>query len=203
MTATVGTGAVTTTVGTGAVTTTASGRPAASPAHLAGRPPLAGDGRATRDDGVVDEDDGVLPDGVTATDEEFPGVAALDPALLRALREASADASGDGVRLVVNSGWRSARYQDRLRAEAVSRYGSQEEAARWVATAETSAHVSGDAVDVGPTGAARWLAEHGARYGLCRTYENEPWHFELRPGAVGGGCPPAYADPSQDPRMRR
>jgi hypothetical protein len=63
--------------------------------------------------------------------------------------------------------------------------------------------VSGDAVDIGPSSAATWLSEHGAAYGLCRTYGNEPWHFELRPDAIDRGCPPVYADPTHDPRMQR
>ena len=71
-----------------------------------------------------------------------------------------------------------------------------------MATAETSAHVSGDAVDIAPSGAAAWLSEHGAGYGLCRIYGNEPWHYELRPEAGDHGCPPMYADPTQDPRMQ-
>ena len=83
------------------------------------------------------------------------------------------------------------------------KYGSEREAARWVATPSTSAHVSGDAVDIGPVGATAWLAEHGAAYGLCRVYGNEPWHYELRPEAIAHGCPPMYADPTQDPRMQQ
>jgi len=61
--------------------------------------------------------------------------------------------------------------------------------------------VSGNAVDIGPVHATPWLAEHGAGYGLCQIYRNEPWHYELRPDAIENGCPPMYADPSQDPRM--
>jgi len=94
-------------------------------------------------------------------------------------------------------------YQEQLHREAVSKYGSEEEAARWVATADTSAHVSGDAVDVGPSDATAWLSEHGAEYGLCQIYSNEPWHYELRPEAIDHGCPPMYADPTQDPRMQQ
>ena len=86
--------------------------------------------------------------------------------------------------------------------EAVVEHGSQEEAARWVSTAETSAHVSGDAVDIGPPDAAVWLSEHGAASGLCQIYGNEPWHYELRPDAVDDGCPPMYVDPTEDPRMQ-
>jgi zinc D-Ala-D-Ala carboxypeptidase len=126
----------------------------------------------------------------------------LDPELLDALRMAAADAADDGVELVVKSGWRSPEYQSQLLREAVSKYGSEEEAARWVATPEASPHVSGDAVDIGPSEATAWLSEHGAEYGLCQIYGNEPWHYELRPEAIDGGCPPMYADPTHDPRMQ-
>jgi LAS superfamily LD-carboxypeptidase LdcB len=129
-------------------------------------------------------------------------VAKLDPGLLGALRRAATVAAADGVEFYVDSGWRSAGYQEQLLREAISKYGSEQEAARWVAPPNRSAHVSGDAVDIGPTGAAGWLSEHGAEYGLCRIYGNEPWHFELRPEAIAHGCPPTYADPTQDPRMQ-
>ena len=82
------------------------------------------------------------------------------------------------------------------------KYGSEEAAARWVATPTTSAHVWGDAVDLGPLDARAWLSRHGAKYGLCQIYRNERWHYELRPEAVDHGCPPMYADPTHDPRMR-
>ena len=75
--------------------------------------------------------------------------------------------------------------------------------ARWVATPDTSAHVSGDAVDIGPVAATAWLSAHGAAYGLCQIYGNEPWHYELRPDAIDHGCPPMYADPTHDPRMQQ
>ena len=169
-----------------------------------GEVPRADRGETTpANDGVVNEDDGALPDGVTAFDEEYPGVAKLDRDLLDALRRAATDAAKGGVELQVNSGWRSPEYQEQLLREAVAEYGSPAEAARWVATADTSAHVSGDAVDVGPFTAAAWLSEHGARYGLCQIYRNESWHYELRPTATGRGCPPLYADPTHDPRMQR
>ena len=155
-------------------------------------------------DGVLDEADGVIPDGaaVSVFDDEIPAVGKLDPDLLDALRRTATDAGADGVGLRVNSGWRSPEYQQQLLQEAVVEHGSQEEAARWVSTPETSAHVSGDAVDIGPPDAAAWLSEHVAAYGLCQIYGNEPWHYELRPDAVDDGCPPMYADPTEDPRMQ-
>jgi zinc D-Ala-D-Ala carboxypeptidase len=156
-----------------------------------------GRGGATRAAG------GSVPDGTTVFDDEIPAIANLDPALLAALRRAARDASRHGVELFVDSGWRSAEYQSRLFREAVSKYGSEEEAARWVATPDTSAHVSGNAVDVGPAAATAWLSRHGAKYGLCQIYGNESWHYELRPEAIDKGCPPPYADPTHDPRMRR
>ncbi len=140
---------------------------------------------------------------MTVFEDEYPGVASLDHDLLRALRDAAVEARDEGVELFVNSGWRSADYQDRLLREARSEYGSAAEAARWVATADTSPHVSGDAVDIDVGDGTAWLAERGAGYGLCRIYRNEPWHYELRPGAIDRGCPRMYADPTQDPRMRR
>jgi zinc D-Ala-D-Ala carboxypeptidase len=153
--------------------------------------------------GARGEADGAVPDGTTVFDDEIPGVANLDPALLGALRQAATDAADGGVEFFVDSGWRSPEYQEQLLHEAVLKYGSEAEAARWVATPNTSAHVSGDAVDIGPSGAAAWLSEHGAAYGLCQVYGNEPWHYELRPEAIDHGCPAVYADPTHDPRMQR
>jgi hypothetical protein len=180
-----------------------SSSPAASPAVPRGAPARGlgetrGEHRRAQGEAA-----GAVPDGTTVFDDAVPGVARLDPALRGALRRATTDAAGHGVELIVDSGWRSPAYQERLLREAIAKYGSEREAARWVATPETSAHVSGDAVDIGPSGAAAWLSEHGAAYGLCRRYANEPWHFELRAEAVDRGCPPTYADPTHDPRMQR
>jgi hypothetical protein len=152
--------------------------------------------------GALGEAGGDVPDDATVFDDGTPGVANLDPALLGALREAAIDGADDGVEFYVTSGWRSPAYQERLLQEAVLKYGSEEEAARWVATPETSPHVAGDGVDLG-SDASAWLSEHGAAYGLCQIYENEPWHYELRPGAaVSGVCPAMYADPTSDPRLQ-
>ena len=147
--------------------------------------------------------DGALPSGVTVFDAGYPGVANLDPDLLRAVREAATDAADGGISIYVTSGWRSPKFQARLLREAIAEYGSEEETARWVATPDTSTHVSGDAIDLGASDAMAWLSEHGAKYGLCQIYRNEPWHYELRPQAIDHGCPPMYVDPTHDPRMRQ
>ena len=173
---------------------------AASPIHV---PRGEHPGLRSEQRGGLGEADGAVPDGATVFDEEIPGVANLDSDLLGALRQAATDAADDGVEFFVDSGWRSPEYQEQLLREAVSEYGSEAEAARWVASPKTSAHVSGDAVDIGPSDATAWLSERGAEYGLCQIYGNEPWHFELRPEAVGHGCPSMYADPTHDPRMQQ
>ena len=153
--------------------------------------------------GGLGEAGGAIPDGTTVFDDSVAGVANLDPDLRAALRAAATAAAGDGVAVYVDSGWRSREYQQQLFNQAVSKYGSVDAAARWVASPNTSAHVSGDAVDIGHSNAAAWLSEHGAQYGLCQIYGNEPWHYELRPEAAHQGCPPMYADPAHDPRMQR
>jgi len=147
--------------------------------------------------------DGVLPSHTTVFEDGLPGVAQLDPALLEALQRASTDARRKGVRLYVDSGWRSRKYQEQLFRQAVSEYGSAAKAARWVAIPGTSTHESGNAVDLGPSDADAWLSKHGAAFGLCQIYRNEPWHYELRPEAIDRGCPRMYADPTHDPTMQQ
>ena len=110
-------------------------------------------------------------------------MANLDPDLLGALRQAATDAAKDGVEIVVKSGWRSPEYQEQLLHDGGLEVRLEKEAARWVATADTSSHVSGHAVDIGPSRATAWLSKHGAEYRLCQIYRNEPWHYELRPEA--------------------
>ena len=46
---------------------------------------------------ALGEADGAIPDGTTIFDDEIPGVAKIDRALLGALRQAATDAVDDGV----------------------------------------------------------------------------------------------------------
>lgn len=140
-------------------------------------------------------EDGSIPDhgNISPFDSEHAAIRKLDPDLLAAVRDAAEDARAAGVELRVTSGWRSREYQQRLLDEAVAAYGSLAEARRLVSTPEKSAHVTGKAVDIGPTDAADWLIRHGADYGLCQTYANEMWHFELST-EPGGECPVPLSD---------
>lgn len=129
--------------------------------------------------------------------EDAVGATELDPELVRRFEAARAAAADDGVELTITSGLRSAAEQQRLFDEAVAEHGSPDEAARWVLPPERSAHVSGTALDVGGWDGMTWLGEHGAEFGLCQVYANEPWHVEplVEPG---GTCPPLRPDAASD-----
>jgi D-alanyl-D-alanine carboxypeptidase len=133
---------------------------------------------------------------LTPFDTDHVALRNLDPALLQAVQQAARDARKDGIELLVTSGWRSKEEQQRLLDEAVDKYGSLEAARRFVSTPEESTHVSGTGVDIGPTDADDWLIRHGSRYGLCQTYANEMWHFELMT-TPGGRCPAPLTDASE------
>ncbi|HLH21275.1 MAG TPA: M15 family metallopeptidase [Chloroflexota bacterium] len=152
--------------------------------------PGAGRVRLTAADGYIADGEGLSP---FATD--YPAVGNLAPELLAAVQHASTDAARDGVDLMITSGWRSVRYQQSLLNAAIAQYGSEAEARRWVNTPEKSTHVTGKAVDIGPTAAALWLRQRGNRYGLCQIYANEMWHYELAT-EPGGICPRPIANAS-------
>jgi zinc D-Ala-D-Ala carboxypeptidase len=135
-------------------------------------------------------EDGAIDDaaGISVFDNDHPAIRNLDPQLRKAVQQAAQDAR-QRVEFKVTSGWRSKEYQQRLLDEAVDKYGSLAEARKFVSTPETSNHVTGKAVDIGPTNAADWLIQRGDNYGLCQVYSNEMWHFELLT-EPGGTCPP-------------
>ena len=134
---------------------------------------------------------GRIPDGQTPSpfDVSNPALAQLDPALLNAVQEAARVAAHDGIDLRITSGWRSKGFQEKLFDDAVRTYGSADIARRLVASPEVSKHVVGQAVDVAPVDADKWLIRNGAQFGLCQIYANELWHFELAVDAQGN-CPP-------------
>lgn len=121
-------------------------------------------------------------------DVQNPAVGNLDPALLSAVQQATDSAAAAGIIMTITSGWRSPEFQQQLLDDAVMTYGSLAAARQYVQTPERSRHVMGQAVDIGGPVADQWLQANGARFGLCRIYANEPWHFELAADAAGN-CP--------------
>jgi zinc D-Ala-D-Ala carboxypeptidase len=146
-------------------------------------------------DPPADPGDGSLPGGnaLSPFDVQDPAIGRLDPALLSAVQDAATAAATDGVTMTITSGWRSPEFQQRLLDQAVQTYGSLAAARRYVQTPQQSKHVVGQAVDVAGPAADQWLSANGARFGLCRIYANEVWHFELATDALGN-CPPLLPD---------
>jgi D-alanyl-D-alanine carboxypeptidase len=123
------------------------------------------------------------------------GSEGLDPTLGRAYDQAAAAAGAQGIPLWITSGARSAAEQEQMWRDGIAAHGSPEAARRWVLPPAESTHVGGHAIDVGPHEGAAWLQAHGSRWGLCRTFENEWWHFEVA-AAPGSACPPMWPDAS-------
>ena len=94
--------------------------------------------------------------------------------------------------LGITSGWRSLAKQQALFDRAVRRNGSVAAATKWVLPPEKSNHPWGLALDInygsGSRKATKWLETNGYKFGLCRRYKNEWWHFEplVAPGQT---CP--------------
>jgi len=122
--------------------------------------------------------------------------AAIDKQLMYRFKAAQAAAKKEGQALYIASGFRSLERQKVLFAQAVKKYGSKKVASKWVAPPLISHHPWGVAIDVNypnePVGAG-WLEVNGSKFGLCRVFENEWWHFEPVI-APGWKCPALVPD---------
>ncbi|CAN2169848.1 Peptidase_M15_like domain containing protein [Candidatus Nanopelagicaceae bacterium] len=121
---------------------------------------------------------------------------AIDKQLMYRFKAAQAAAKKDGQSIYIASGFRTLERQKVLFAQAVKKYGSEKEASKWVAPPLISHHPWGTALDINypdePKGAG-WLEVHGAKFGLCRVFDNEWWHFEPVI-APGWKCPALVPD---------
>ena len=136
---------------------------------------------------LIDLGSDAISESSTAAGE----ITVVHPLLLARFQAAKISAESEGVHLYITSGYRSEERQGALFAEAVEKYGSESEAAKWVLPPQYSHHPDGLALDVNYPGdrqGAKWLEINGSRYGLCRVYANEWWHFE---GVIAPGedCP--------------
>ena len=109
---------------------------------------------------------------------------------------AQSNAHKEGINLVITSGFRTAARQEYLFKRAIAKYGSAKEASKWVLPPDKSHHPDGIALDInypGDPDDTKWLELNGYKYGLCRVYKNEWWHFEplVAPGET---CPPLVAN---------
>jgi len=123
-------------------------------------------------------------------------VRTLNKTLEIRFKAAQTAARKEGIELKIVSGYRRIERQKYLFNQAIKKYGSYKEAAKWVAPPEISHHPMGLAIDVNypnEPAAAKWLEINGYKFGLCRTFKNEWWHFEGNI-APGWKCPKMLKD---------
>ncbi|WP_194916040.1 D-alanyl-D-alanine carboxypeptidase family protein [Catenulispora rubra] len=104
-------------------------------------------------------------------------------------------AQATGVSFVLNSGYRSAAYQQRVFDCWVKQLGSPQAARQYALPPSESAHVQGYAMDIAPPSGAAWLESTAGKYGLCRRYQDETWHFEYQSRYKTQGCPALLPHP--------
>ena len=119
----------------------------------------------------------------------------------KAWRDLVVAARADGLKhpiMLPTSGYRSSATQKGLFDQALKRYGSRDEARKWVAPPGGSAHQSGRAIDfylgtrnssnnlpaLKRTKAFAWMQQNARRFGFY-PYTREPWHWEYNPPASG------------------
>lgn len=116
----------------------------------------------------------------------------FDPVMAHRVAALQVAAKKAGFTIGTRSGWRSMNTQTRLFNAAVAKYGSAKVAHRWVLPANESMHTWGLAVDfklgTDPAKSLKWLEANSFKYGLCRKYKNEWWHFEPTT-TPGVSCP--------------
>lgn len=105
----------------------------------------------------------------------------MRPDVAAAYDQMVAAAQGDGITLVVVSGFRS----DAEQAELFAAHPDP----TWVAPPGHSLHRCATELDLGPSSAYSWLAGNAARFGFVQRYSWEAWHYGLASGPAP--CSPA------------
>ncbi len=98
----------------------------------------------------------------------------MRPDVAAAYDQMAAAASGDGISLVVVSGFRS----DAEQAELFAAHPDP----TWVAPPGHSLHRCATELDLGPSSAYGWLAANAGRFGFVQRYSWEAWHFGFTVG---------------------
>jgi len=98
----------------------------------------------------------------------------MRPDVAAAFDRLAAAASGAGLTLVVNSGFRSD-------AEQAALFAAHPDPT-WVAPPGHSLHRCATELDLGPESAYSWLAANAARFGFVQRYSWEAWHYGYTAG---------------------
>ena len=105
----------------------------------------------------------------------------MRPDVAAAYDQMAAAARGDGIVLMVVSGFRS----DAEQAELFAAHPDP----TWVAPPGHSLHRCATELDLGPSSAHAWLAANGTRFGFVQRYSWEAWHYGFDAGPAP--CSPA------------
>ncbi len=138
--------------------------------------------------------------GATAIKMPAQRPSGLNPFLKARFLAAQAAAKKARRSLVITSGFRSYAVQAALFKAAIKKYGSEAAAAKSVLPPDVSHHPWGLALDINYPNdpiSTKWLEINGYKYGLCRVYKNEWWHFE-GVTAPGSRCPALHPDATRD-----
>ncbi|MEN8142343.1 MAG: M15 family metallopeptidase [Thermodesulfobacteriota bacterium] len=110
----------------------------------------------------------------------------------------AAAAAKDGIGLMVDSGYRSAAYQQRIYKRKMAQGDDFYAVARWVAPPGYSEHMTGTTLDLVPSNwsfngtlADKWLQENGGVFSFTQSYPQnspggfawEPWHWKYTGGS--------------------
>ncbi|MFZ9309258.1 MAG: D-alanyl-D-alanine carboxypeptidase family protein [Candidatus Nanopelagicales bacterium] len=123
---------------------------------------------------------------------------ALHPLMKNRWLAAQRAAKLAGVVLEYSTAFRSLSFQRYLFQQEIKETGSRKEAMKEVLPPKISMHPWGLAIDVKRFNTtdkkrAKWLEKNGYKWGLCRRYDNEFWHFEPRT-TPGTKCPARQPD---------
>lgn len=131
---------------------------------------------------------------------------------LKAMAMAAKEAN---IILLVDSGYRSARYQREIYRQFLEKGRSFRVIARYIAPPGYSEHMLGTVIDFVPsshgfakTGTYRWLKQHAAAFGFYEAFPRhgrekkpwEPWHWKYRltiPSPQPAPPPPATPPPAE------
>jgi hypothetical protein len=130
--------------------------------------------------------------GPTGGAGEYPGPFAerqgkrMRPDVAQAFDRLERAAAGSGVRLVINSAFRSDAEQAALFA--------QHPDPKWVAPPGHSLHRYGTELDLGPPAAYAWLKAHAPSFHFVQRYSWEPWHWGLAVNPASTARQPTTGD---------
>ncbi len=128
----------------------------------------------------------LFAEGGATREDSFSGMNSDFRGALEAMFASAPAHIREGLR--VFSGYRSPELQEKLWNDALAKYGSVEEARKWVAPPGNSQHNHGHAADLrfASDEVRQWIHDNAGEFGLSFPLSNENWHIELATAREGG-----------------